>query len=157
MTQNMVRTLESEIDIDAPIATVWELVGDVANAPKWSPSTTKVVPLGGRTANGTFSINVNKEGFLIWPTTAKVIDYVPGKRLSNRVINGTEWVFELSEGPGGEGTTTLKQYRDIPPAVLKFWESGVARLTGGEDKFTPGLAKGVSASLKRIKSLAEQQ
>ena len=155
MAQNMIRTLESEIDIDAPVAKVWELVGEVANAPKWSPSTAKVVALGGRTANGTISINLNKEGFLVWPTTAKVVDYVPGKRLSNRVINGTEWVFELSEGPGGEGTTTLKQYRDIPPAVMKFWEDGVSKLTGGEDKFSKGLNKGVSSSLKRIKALVE--
>lgn len=154
---NMVRSFESEIEIDAPVATVWGIVGEVENAPKWAPTTLKVRALGGRTKNGTLSVNLNKQGLIFWPTTSKVVDYVPGERLSNKAINGTEWVFELSEGAGGPGTTTLKQYRHTPASVDKFYKDIVSKATGGEDKMSESLGKGVSASLKRIKALAEQQ
>lgn len=154
---NMIRTFESEIEIDAPRATVWQIVGEVENAPLWAPTTEKVRALGGRTKNGTISINLNKAGFVVWPTTAKVVDYVPGEKLVNRIISGVEWTFELTEGAGGPGTTTLKEYRNTPSYVASFWENGVAKLTGGEDKFNAGLGKSVSASLKKIKKLAEQR
>lgn len=157
MANKKVRSFESEIEIDAPVATVWELVGEVENAPKWAPTTKKVRAFGGRTKNGTWSVNLNKQGPVYWPTTSKVVDYVPGKRISNMATSGSEWVFELSEGAGGAGTTTLKQYRDAPEPVVKLFTDVLSKATGGEDKFSEGLGKGVSASLKRIKALAEQQ
>lgn len=157
MPNNKVRSFESEIEIDAPVATVWELVGEVENAPKWAPTTKKVRAFGGRTKNGTLSVNLNKQGPVYWPTTSKVVDYVPGTRISNKATSGSEWVFELSEGAGGAGTTTLKQYRDTPEAVANLFQNVIPKVTGGEDKFSEGLGKGVNSSLKRIKALAEQR
>lgn len=157
MANKKVRSFESEIEIDAPVSTVWEIVGEVENAPKWAPTTKKVRALGGRTKNGTWSLNLNKQGPVFWPTTSKVVDYVPGRRISNMATSGSEWVFELSEGAGGAGTTTLKQYRDAPAPVVSLFENVISKATGGEDKFSEGLGKGVNSSLKRIKTLAEQR
>ena len=157
MATKKVRSFESEIEIDAPVATVWEIVGEVENAPKWAPTTEKVKALGGRTKNGTWSLNLNKQGPVYWPTHSKVVDYVPGKRISNRATSGAEWVFELSEGSAGAGTTTLKQYREAPAGLVKAFSAVMPAGSGDEDKFTEGLGKTVSASLKRIKELAESQ
>lgn len=155
--QNTVRSFESSIDIDAPVATVWEIVGEVENAPKWAPTTKKVSAFGGRTKNGTLSVNLNKQGIVYWPTTGKVVDYVPGKRIANKATSGVAWVFELAEGPSGPGSTTLTEYRETPPRVEKFFSIVVSKLTGGEDTFSEGLGKSVSSSLKAIKRIAEQR
>lgn len=149
------RAFEHSVEIAAPTTTVWEIVGEVENAPQWSVSAIKVKALGGRTRNGTVAVNVNKQGPAVWPMMSRVVDYVPGKRLANQVINGTVWVFELEEGAGGPGTTRLTEYRETPAAVAKFWGEIVPKLTGGAFQFDSIQDNGVSDSLVKIKRLAE--
>lgn len=151
------RQFVSSIEIAAPKAVVWDLVGDVANAPKWSNHAIKVKPFGGATRKGTFAINLNKEGLALWPTTSKVVDFAPGERIANKVINQTVWVFELEEGAGGPGTTRLTEYCEYPDALLTFYGRTLPKLTGGRAQFIKLQDKGVSSSLRKIKDLAEKR
>lgn len=151
------RAFEQSIEINAPTTTVWDLVGDVENAPQWSNTATAVKALGGKTRNGTIAVNVNKHGMMIWPTASRVVDYIPGARLANQVINGTVWVFELEEGAGGPGTTRLTEYYEAPAAIEKFWGEIVPKLTKGAFRFTTIQETGVSDSLTTIKRLAEER
>lgn len=146
---------EDAIEIDAPPARVWEIVSEVRNAPQWSSQAVKVLALGGRTTAGTRSLNINKQGKLIWPTTAKVVEFEPGRRIANRVIENTSiWAFELE--PTDAGGTRLVERRETPHGTSALSQFLVDKVFGGQPAFTEELGHGVSTSLTRIKALAEQ-
>ena len=147
--------IESTIEIDAPPARVWEIVSEVRNAPQWSDQAVKVLALGGRTKVGTRALNINKQGKLVWPTTSKVVEVEPGRRIANRVTeNTTVWAFELEPTP--TGGTRLTERRETPTGTSAFSNFLVDKFFGGQQKFTTVLDRGVSTSLQRIKALAEQ-
>lgn len=150
-----VAPIESSIEIDAPPARVWEIVSDVRNAPQWSSQAVKVIALGGRTALGTRALNINQQGKLFWPTTSKVVEFEPGRRFANRVAeNTTVWAFELEPTPSGG--TRLTERREAPEG-LSFVSKFLTRtVLGGQEAFTEAIDRGVSTSLTRIKTLAEQ-
>lgn len=147
--------IESSIEIDAPPARVWEIVSEVRNAPQWSDQAVKVLALGGRTKAGTLALNINKQAGFVWPTTSKVVEVEPGRRIANRVLeNGTVWAFELEPTPSGG--TRLTERRETPKGTSAFSNFLVDRFFGGQEKFTRVLDRGVSSSLQRIKALAER-
>ncbi|MFL0577831.1 SRPBCC family protein [Dietzia sp. 179-F 9C3 NHS] len=147
--------LESSIEIDAPPARVWEIVSEVRNAPQWSSQAVKVLALGGRTKPGTLALNLNKQGTLVWPTTSKVVEVEPGRRIANKVLeNGTVWAFELE--PTGTGGTRLTERRETPNGTSALSDFLVDKFFGGQERFTDVLDQGVSTSLQRIKALAER-
>src|SRR5699024_882326 len=147
--------IESSIEIDAPPARVWEIVSEVRNAPQWSSQAVKVLALGGRTTAGTRSLNINKQGKLIWPTTAKVVEFEPGRRIANRVIENTSiWAFELE--PTDAGGTRLVERRETPHGTSALSQFLVDKVFKDQPTFTEELGHGVSTSLTRIKALAEQ-
>lgn len=150
-----VAPIESSIEIDASPARVWEIVSEVRNAPQWSSQAVKVIALGGRTNVGTRALNINKQGKLIWPTTSRVTEFEPGRRIANRVSeNTTVWAFELE--PTSSGGTRLTERRETPTGTSAVSNFLVGKVFGGQETFTAALDKGVSTSLQRIKALAEQ-
>lgn len=154
-TQPTPAAIESSIEIDAPPARVWEIVSEVRNAPQWSDQAVKVLALGGRTKPGTLALNINKQGGFVWPTTSKVVEVEPGRRIANKVTeNGTVWAFELE--PTASGGTRLTERRETPTGTSAFSNFLVDKFFGGQETFTRTLTSGVSTSLQRIKALSEQ-
>lgn len=150
-----VSAIESSIEIDAPPARVWEVISDVRNATQWSSQAWKVFALGGRTTKGTRALNINKRGPIIWPTTSRVVEFEPGRRFANRITeNTTVWVFELE--PTASGGTVLTERREVPEGLTFISRFLTDKVFGGQPSFTSEMDRGVSASLQRIKALAER-
>ena len=155
MTTRTERQLLHEVEINAPVERVWELISDVRNAPQWSSQARKVFAFGGTTKLGTFSVNLNHRGVIAWPTWAKVTDFQPGKRFANEVgMAGATWVFELEPGPK-DGTTRLRQFRET------YYPRGfiagriVTPAMGGEQPYNEFMGARVGESLEEIKKIVE--
>lgn len=147
--------IESSIEIDAPPARVWEVVSEVRNATEWSSQAWRIFSPGGRTTKGTWAINLNKRGPIVWPTTSRVVEFEPGRRFANRINeNTTVWVFELEPTPSGG--TRLTERREVPDGLTFISRFLTDKLFGGQKSFTAEMDRGVSTSLQRIKALAER-
>ena len=147
--------IESSIEIDAPPARVWEVVSEVRNATEWSSQAWKIFSPGGRTTKGTWAVNLNKRGPVVWPTTSRVVEFEPGRRFANRINeNTTVWVFELEPTPSGG--TRLTERREVPDGLTFISRFLTDKLFGGQKSFTAEMDRGVSTSLQRIKALAER-
>lgn len=154
-TDSSPATIESSIEIDAPPARVWEVISDVRNATQWSSQAWKIFALGGRTTKGTWALNLNKRGPLLWPTTSRVVEFEPGRRFGNRITeNTTIWVFELEPTPGGG--TRLTERREVPEGLTFISRFLTDKVFGGQPSFTSEMDEGVSLSLERIKTLVER-
>ena len=154
MAQPTASQIENTIEIDATPQRVWEIVSDLAKAPEWSDQAWKVFPIGS-TRNGTFSININRQNGFIWPTTSRVVDFEPGRRIANRIYENTVvWAFELE--PTADGGTRLIERRETPTGISALSKFLTKAFFGGPEKFTETLEGGVSLSLQRIKRLAER-
>ena len=148
-------TSRNSIEIDAPPARVWEIVSEVRNAPKWSAQAVRVLATGGPTDMGTRSLNINRQGPVFWPTTSRVVEFEPERRIANRIGgHGTVWSFDLEPTPGGG--TLLSQRQDIPAALTSIAGAVAARLPGGRSDGDASRRTGPSSSLRRIKDLAER-
>ena len=68
--------LQAEVDINAPVTKVWELISDLTKMPQWSPQCRVMKPLG-EVRQGARTVNVNRRGRLFWPTTCRITEFVP--------------------------------------------------------------------------------
>jgi hypothetical protein len=119
--------LQAQVDIKAPVSTVWALVSDFRRMPQWSPQCRLMRPLG-PVRQGTRTVNLNRRNFLFWPTTSTVVEMIPDQKLAFRVnANNTIWSYELH----------------------------VNALLGGTASFERELVDGMNASLAKIKAEAE--
>ncbi len=144
--------LQAHVDIDAPVATVWELVSDLRRMPQWSPQCRWMKPFG-PLRQGTRTLNLNRRKRMFWPTTCTVVEIVPDRKLAFRVdTNNTIWTYELE--PSGEGTRLIES-RHAENGVTAFSNLSVNALFGGTTKFESELLDGMNASLARIKAAAE--
>lgn len=144
--------LQAHVDIDAPVATVWELVSDLRRMPQWSPQCRWMKPFG-PLRQGTRTLNLNRRKRMFWPTTCTVVEIVPDRKLAFRVdTNNTIWTYELE--PSGDGTRLIES-RHAENGVTAFSNLSVNALFGGTTKFESELLDGMNASLARIKAAAE--
>jgi Polyketide cyclase / dehydrase and lipid transport len=67
--------LQAQIDINAPVPTVWALISDFNRMPQLSPQCRLMRALG----------PLRQGNFLFWPTTSTVTEVIPEKKLSCRV------------------------------------------------------------------------
>lgn len=145
--------LQAEIDIDASPEKVWALVSDLSRMPKWSPQC-KVMKAFGPLRPGTKTINVNRRNFLFWPTTSRVTEVVPERKLAFRVNeNNTVWAYELVPTATG---TRLVETRHAENGVKPVSNLLVNAVMGGVPSFERELIDGMNASLSRIKEAAER-
>jgi uncharacterized protein YndB with AHSA1/START domain len=145
--------LQSQIDINAPVSRVWELVSDLKLMPQWSPQCRLMKALGGPLRQGSRTVNLNRRNFLFWPTTSRVTEFIPEKKLAFRVDqNGSVWSYELEPTAGG---TRLTESRHAENGVSAFSNMTVNALMGGVPSFERELADGINQSLSRIKAAAE--
>ncbi|BCO55638.1 SRPBCC family protein [Mycobacterium intracellulare] len=145
--------LQTHVDINAPVAKVWELISDLRRMPEWSPQCRWMKPFG-PLRQGTRTLNLNRRKRMFWPTTCTVVDIVPDRKLAFRVdTNNTIWSYELE--PAGEGTRVIES-RHAENGVTAFSNLSVKALFGGTDNFEHELLDGMNASLARIKAAAEK-
>jgi uncharacterized protein YndB with AHSA1/START domain len=144
--------LQAQIDIDAPPAKVWALISDFRLMPRWSPQCRLMKALG-PLRQGTKTINVNRRKFMVWPTTAQVIEVIPERKLAFRVnANNTIWSYELE--PTATGTRVVER-RHAENGVKATSNLLVSTFFGGVPSFERELVDGMNDSLARIKAAAE--
>ena len=144
--------LQTQIDINAPVDTVWALIADFSRMPQWSPQC-RLMKAFGPLRQGTRTINVNRRNFLYWPTTSTVTEVIPEKKLAFRVnTNNTVWTYELEPTENG---TRVVESRHAENGVKPAANFTVQKLFGGVPNFERELIDGMNTSLARIKAAAE--
>ncbi|KQY02307.1 polyketide cyclase [Mycobacterium sp. Root135] len=144
--------LQARIDIDASPEAVWALVSDLSLMPKWSPQC-KLMKVFGPLRPGARTVNVNRRNYLFWPTTSRITEVVPERKLAFRVNeNNTVWSYELEPTATG---TRLTESRHAENGVKPVSNLLVNTVMGGVPNFEVELVDGMNASLSRIKAAAE--
>ena len=144
--------LQTQIDIDAPVDKVWELITDTRRMPEWSPQCRKMKTLG-PLRQGTRTLNLNRRKRLYWTTTSTITEVVPQRKFAFRVnTNNTIWSYELE--PTATGTRVVES-RHAENGVKPTSNFLVNMLFSGVPSFEDELVDGMNASLARIKAAAE--
>lgn len=150
----MSKTLEASIDVDASPDKVWAIVSDLKRMGEWSPQCKLMKVFGGDVRKGTTTLNVNKKGLLVWPTTSKVVDFEPNKSIAFRVNeNKTIWSYTLTPRDGG---TTVVEKREAPTGTSAVSTFLVKNVLGGIEQFDVELVDGMNRTLQRIKTESER-
>jgi len=145
--------LQAQVDINAPVTTVWKLVSDLSKMPQWSPQCRWMKPVG-ELRQGARTININRRGRLVWPTTCRITDLVPERKLAFRVNeNNTVWSYELEPTEAGTRLIETRRAENGTTALSTFL---VGKFMGGVPSFEQELIEGMNASLGRIKAAAER-
>ena len=145
--------LEATIDIAAAPEQVWAVVSDLSRMPEFSTTTLRMIPLGTPRA-GTWTVNVNKVGRKIYPTTSRIVRYEPNQAFAFRMNeNSTVWSYTLETTDSG---TRVTERRDVPNGVTKPVRMMIEALLGGEEQFENDLVAGMNETLGRIKAAAER-
>ncbi|GAA5048729.1 SRPBCC family protein [Nocardia callitridis] len=148
----MPKDLEAVIDVAAPPERVWAVVSDLKRMPEFSPQCVRMIPLG-RTKEGTWTINFNRDGKKFWPTTARVVRYEPNREFAFRINeNHTVWSYTIEPTETG---TRLTERRDVSAGVTLFSRKLIDAMLGGEQPFEGLLERGMQETLGRIKAAAE--
>lgn len=144
--------LQTQIEINAPVTRVWELISDFGRMPEWSPQCRAMKPLGA-VRPGTRTLNINRRGLLAWPTTSTITEVIPEKKLAFRVnTNGTVWSYELEPTATGTRVIESRHAENGTKAVSNF---AVNTFMGGSDAFDSELVDGMNESLAKLKGAAE--
>jgi len=144
--------LQAQVDIKAPVSTVWALVSDFRRMPQWSPQCRLMRALG-PVRPGTRTVNLNRRNLLFWPTTATVIEVIPDQKLAFRVnTNNTVWSYETAVDPG-------RHQGDREPARRERRQAGVRhghqQVHGRDGELRAGTRRRYERSLAKIKAVAE--
>lgn len=148
--------LEESIEIAAPPARVWALVGDPRRMPEWSSQvdSTRLATGHEEVGLGARLTNRNVLGELAWITHAEVVRFAPGHEIAFRIEeNWSIWSFTLTPSPGGG--TTLTQRREAPDGLSAYSLQAQDTWLGGQQAFTETLRAGMAETLDRIRVAAE--
>ncbi|GAB17578.1 hypothetical protein GOEFS_036_00160 [Gordonia effusa NBRC 100432] len=146
--------IEASIDIDASPEQVWAVVSDLKRMGEWSPQCLKMIIRGNPISLGTRTINVNRRGPLVWPTTAKVVRFEPNKELAFRITeNHTVWSYTLTPNAAGVTLTERREAKNGETTTVS--RVLIDRMFGGADSFEAELHEGMNESLGKIKRAAE--
>ena len=149
----MSTSLSATIDVQAPPAAVWAVVSDLKRMGEWSPQCKKMIIRGGTVGLGTKTININRRGPLVWPTTSKVVRFTPNQELGFRVAeNHTIWSYTITPKDAG---VTVTERREVNGSTTKVSSVLVDKLMGGTENFEAELKLGMAETLGKIKRAAE--
>lgn len=144
--------LQTQIEIDAPVSKVWDLITDFSRMPQWSPQCRWMKPLG-PVRQGTRTFNLNRRGYIFWPTTCTITEVLPEEKLAFRVnTNGTIWSYQLEATESGTRVTETRHAENGVSAVSNLT---MRTFMGGVSAFEEELVDGMNASLASIKAAAE--
>ncbi len=148
--------LHAVVEVDAPPAAVWAVVGDLARMAEFSPELRRARVLG-TPGPGARVLGINRRGAVVWPTLSRVVRWEPGRAVAWRTReSGATWVYELepSDGPTGPGTrTALSARRELPRFTLAT--ALVGPLIGGATAHDAELGAGLATTLERIRAVVE--
>ncbi|KAA1415411.1 SRPBCC family protein [Nocardioides humilatus] len=154
MTTIEAKTLEATIDIAADPERVWPLVADLPGMAQRSPQVVRSFQTGDGTV-GTTTVNINRSGWKVWPTRAKVIRHEAPREFAFRVKdNKTIWSYTLE--PLADGGTRVVQRREAPDGLAPASAKLQGLMMGGLAKFDEELLAGMRTTLERIKVEAER-
>jgi uncharacterized protein YndB with AHSA1/START domain len=139
-------TVEIKADPDA----VWRVVSDLGRMPEFSPELRKAFVIG-KPGVGATIIGVNRRGFVVWPTTSKVVRWEPGQAVAWKTReSGATWVYELEGTASG---TRVTGRRVLPKFTVGT--SFLGPVIGGAEGHDRELAEGIATTLERIRSSVE--
>lgn len=145
--------IQHSIEIAAPPAVVWGIVSDLRRMGEWSPQCVRMAVLGRDVGVGTRTVNLNRQGWKRWPTTARVVVFEPEQTLAFRIpANRSVWTYELETTPTG---TLLTESRRAPAGISRVSNVLVGVGLGGTEPFESSLSDGIRRTLERIKAAAE--
>lgn len=145
--------LQAQIDIDAPVERVWSLISDLSRMPEWSPQC-RLMKVLGPVRVGARTVNLNRRKFTFWPTTARIVEFIPQQKLAFRMdISNVIWTYELE--PTETGTRVVES-RHAENGTSAVSNALINTFMGGVPGFEDELVDGMNASLARIKAAAER-
>jgi uncharacterized protein YndB with AHSA1/START domain len=145
--------IQHSIEIDAPPSVVWGIVSDLRRMGEWSPQCVRMAVLGREVRVGTRTVNLNRQGWKRWPTTARVVAFEPEQTLAFRIpANRSVWTYELEATPTG---TVLTESRRAPAGISGLSNVLVGVGLGGTETFESSLSDGIVRTLQRVKAAAE--
>jgi uncharacterized protein YndB with AHSA1/START domain len=146
--------LTASTTINATPDRVWAAIADVTRMASWSPQVRKTIVRGGGPVGvGTKFVNINRDGWKHWPTTARVVRCDPDSVFAFRVNeNRTVWSFTLEEADGG---TRVTQRREAPEGIAAVSHVLVNAALGGQEAFTASMRQGMQQTLERLKAELE--
>ncbi len=146
--------IEAQTDIAASPEQVWSIVSDLTRMGEWSPQCRKTLVFGGDVKLGTRTVNINRQGFKVWPTQGKVVRFTPGKEIAVRIVeNHTVWSFQIT--PNADGVT-LTERRELPDGTTTPLSRFLVKVAlGGNEGFEKNLRRGIAETLAKIKAAAE--
>ena len=156
MTETYEPLVECSVEIAAPAAAVWEVVGDVRRMPELSPYVLSTRLRAGfdDVALGTEFTNLNRMGEVQWTTHGEVVRFSPGDAIAFRIAeNWVVWSFQLEAVD--PGVTRLVQRRETPDGISPRSLQATDASLGGQQVFTQALRDGMRETLERVKTLAE--
>jgi len=161
--------LEASVQVQAPPEAVWRLVTDITRMGEWSPQCRGGRWIGGRRGPvvGARFLGFNRQGWVWWATTNKVVEVEPERVFAFRnELGRVRWVFRLdTDGAASTGTgstdaavsgTTLVQRRELPTGRSALSSVFIGLLLGGNRKFDSQMQAGMRQTLERIKAAAER-
>jgi hypothetical protein len=156
-------TVQDSIVVDADPMTIYRLVADPSQMPRWSPENTRgdVPEPGSPAAVGTEFIGSNQRGRARWRTRCRVTASEPGQRFTFDVVQfgvGTpmvrvriatwDYVFEAVDG-GTKVTETWTDGRSHwPDAVANFFD----RFATGGRTFAEFQRRNIETTLTNLKA-----
>ncbi|WOC12695.1 SRPBCC family protein [Gordonia sp. MP11Mi] len=146
--------IEDSIEIDASPEAVWAVISDLKRMGQWSPQCKKMVVFGGEVKQGARTLNVNRRGPLVWPTSAKVVAFEPNREIAFRITeNHTVWSYTIEPTTTGSRVTEKRTAAGgKTTAVSSFL---VDKVFGGNDSFEDELRAGIRETLGKVKRAAE--
>ncbi|MGB3334610.1 MAG: SRPBCC family protein [Mycobacterium sp.] len=147
------KNLEASVDIEASPETVWNVLSDLNQMPKWSPQCRRMRLLG-KLRQGAYTVNINRQGSKVWPTVSKIERLEPQRVIAFRTLtNDSTWMFEIEATSTG---TRLTERRLVPPQGTGWMSKTIVSLVlGGEDSFDEEMLDGIKATLTALKAAAE--
>ncbi|MFT4126549.1 MAG: SRPBCC family protein [Gordonia sp. (in: high G+C Gram-positive bacteria)] len=145
--------LEESIDINATPAQVWAVLADLKRMGEWSPQCKKMF-IRGDVGLGTRTVNINRRGPLVWPTTAKVVRFIPEQEIGFRIAeNHTVWSYTIT--PTDTGVTVTERREAAGGKTTALSAFLVDKVFGGDATFTEELKLGMAETLAKVKQAAE--
>lgn len=144
------------IEVDAPRARVWELIGDPASMAEWSPECDRVTWIGGASGPsvGARFRGHNTKGWRQWSTTSTVISYEEGTEVVWHVdflgVAVADWGYRLEDAGGGR-TRVTGSFTDRRNAVF----GALSRPTRGVSDTKAHNRAGITTTLERVRAAAE--
>ncbi|TSD63559.1 SRPBCC family protein [Aeromicrobium piscarium] len=155
MKRPAVAPLEAERTIAATPAQVWSVLVDAARMRELSRETVAQVFVPRRLRRGTWSLNLNRSGWFVWPTVSRYARVVPRRRLSFYVFGPSAWwTYDLEAVEGG---TAVRLRRDLSGGRSSWLSIVVAGVgLGGAPAHDRALASDMRETLDGLARVVER-